>query len=60
MDMYFISIKKHEMESWLLLYFQVGESPVPLNIPTPTPAPKYGQNNLGDALHFLLFMGKCV
>ena len=33
----YIYIKKHKMEIWLLFYFQVRESPAPLNIlPTPT------------------------
>ena len=31
--------QKHEMEMLELLYFQVRESPAPLSIPTPTPAP---------------------
>ena len=29
-------------KSYKLLYFQVRESPAPLNIPTPTPAPDRG------------------
>ena len=37
-----ISIKKHEMDIWYLLYFQVRDSPAPLNIPTPTLAPDRG------------------
>ena len=36
-------------KSYKLFYFQVRESPVPLNIPTPTPAPDHllgGHNEL--------------
>ena len=42
--------KKHEMEFCQLFYFQVRESPAPLNIPTRTPAPDHllgGHNELG-------------
>ena len=34
--------QKHEMEIWQVLYFQVRESPAPLNMPIPTPAPDRG------------------
>ena len=50
LDMDCISIDKHEMEICQLFYFQVRESPAPLNIPTPTPAPNHllgGHNELG-------------
>ena len=30
------------MATWSLFYFQVRESPAPLSIPTPTPAPDQG------------------
>ena len=45
LDMNFISIKNMRWQfgkSYKLFYFQVRGSPVPLNIPTPTPAPDRG------------------
>ena len=44
---------KHEMVIWRLLYFQVRESPAPLNLPTPTPAPDHllgGHNEVGGTI----------
>ena len=35
------------METWTLFYFQMRDTPSPLNIPTPTPAPDhlFGRHN---------------
>ena len=48
--MNFISIKNHEVGTWYFFYFQVRESPAPLNIPTPNPATDHllgGHNEVG-------------
>ena len=45
LDINFISVKNMKWKcgkSYKLFYFQVRESPAPLNIPTPTPAPDRG------------------